>query len=369
MNALNYLGLARYCFFKNYPAQVILFVTARCNMKCKMCFYWHNVDNAKASKELTLDEIVSISNNMKPFFWLMVGGGEPFLREDLVEVCALFSRNNKVRNITIPTNGFDVNNIIETVKKMLNRLNNTYLNINFSLDDIGAYHDEIRGVPGAFDKMIKSFKAVKELKKFYSNLGVAINIVYSPLNQEKIFEISDYALNLKPDNLAIVFVRGDTRDRLNYDTDPENYRQLIDKITVSVVKGGLPLYGVPFKDFIYAKDILMRKIIYNTKKTGLYQIPCFAGRISIVISETGEVFPCELKEKSLGNLRNCGYDLSRILTRENVRKLKREIERDRCFCTHECFYTMNILFNLKEYPALFREWIKIKSRKIYAAIK
>lgn len=366
---MRYLGAVRYLFFKNYPAQVIFFITDRCNMKCRMCFYWRNIESGEPIRELSFDEISCISRNMKPFLWLMIGGGEPFLRKDIADICELFYRNNRVDNITIPTNGADTGNIEKGVRNILDKIGNTYLNINFSLDGIGEMHDEIRGVSGAFNNVIRSYNVVKGLKDYYHNLGVAINIVYSPLNSEKILEISDYIIKvLRPDNLALIFVRGDTREYMEM-CSPERYLELAEKITQAVVEGRLSYYNIPFKNIIYAKDILMRRIIYRTRKTNTYQIPCFAGRLSIVISEDGKVFPCELKGQAIGDLRKCGYNLGHILTKDNIKRLKEEIQKGRCFCTHECFYTMNILFNLQRYPALFREWVRLNVMKIYACLK
>lgn len=39
-------------------------------------------------------------------------------------------------------------------------------------------------------------------------------------------------------------------------------------------------------------------------------LPCYAGILSIVITETGEVYPCEILSKSFGNLRNNNYNIT-----------------------------------------------------------
>lgn len=33
-----------------------------------------------------------------------------------------------------------------------------------------------------------------------------------------------------------------------------------------------------------------------------------------------------------------------------------------CHCTHECYFIMNILFNPRLYPALFREYARLALR-------
>ena len=38
------------------PNYMVMFVTALCNARCPMCFYWKESENADAGKELRLDE-------------------------------------------------------------------------------------------------------------------------------------------------------------------------------------------------------------------------------------------------------------------------------------------------------------------------
>ena len=32
-----------------------------------------------------------------------------------------------------------------------------------------------------------------------------------------------------------------------------------------------------------------------------------------------------------------------------------------CHCTHECYFMTNILFNARQYPALAREYLRLRS--------
>jgi molybdenum cofactor biosynthesis enzyme MoaA len=83
--------------------QVIFDVTFRCNSRCRTCFNWKNTDSVK-KKELSLAEIEKISKSMPKFIWFLASGGEPFLREDLPEICEIFYRNSGVKHFSIPTN-------------------------------------------------------------------------------------------------------------------------------------------------------------------------------------------------------------------------------------------------------------------------
>ena len=85
-----YLNFIYNGLLKKAPVQVTLFVTSRCNIRCKMCFYWEPVEN-KSSHEISLEEIEKISQSMPNFFWLLVGGGEIFVRKDLHKIIEIFS--------------------------------------------------------------------------------------------------------------------------------------------------------------------------------------------------------------------------------------------------------------------------------------
>ena len=46
--------------FSSYPSHLILYVTSRCNARCKHCFYWKEID-IKKKQELSLNEIKKLS--------------------------------------------------------------------------------------------------------------------------------------------------------------------------------------------------------------------------------------------------------------------------------------------------------------------
>ena len=43
-----------------------------------------------------------------------------------------------------------------------------------------------------------------------------------------------------------------------------------------------------------------------------YQVPCYAANLSGVIYAGGDVYPCEILEEPLGNLRDADYDFRKI---------------------------------------------------------
>ena len=79
-----------------------LFLTKQCNARCPFCFY----SAGKASKdELSTDEYSRISRALGNLLWLAFSGGEPLLRDDIVDIAKEFYRNNNPSIILISTNG------------------------------------------------------------------------------------------------------------------------------------------------------------------------------------------------------------------------------------------------------------------------
>ena len=103
---------------------------------------------------------------------------------------------------------------------------------------------------------------------------------------------------------------------------------------------------------------LRPKIIKQTIERQKQVLPCKAGEKSIVISSEGDVFPCEMLNRSFGNVRDYDYDVRKILFSDNARKIKSFIRNKKCFCTWECIIPLNIIFNIKSYPTLFKDFFK-----------
>jgi organic radical activating enzyme len=81
---------------------LFLFVTSRCNSRCRTCFYF---DKLNSRDDLSFDQIRRISETAPRFKKLWLSGGEPTLRGELGEIVGLFARNNGIENVNLPTNG------------------------------------------------------------------------------------------------------------------------------------------------------------------------------------------------------------------------------------------------------------------------
>ena len=192
ISKLQYLKFIPRIFFKRgIPLQLIFFVTSKCNLRCRHCFYWKELESYQ-KKELILSEIEKIAKNSKlNLLWLSLTGGEPFLRLDLAEIIKAFCRYGKVANISIPTNAQLKENTFNITKKILRLCPSTYISVNVSLEGLEKTHDKIRGSKGSFSKALKTFSELKKLKTF-SNFGLSIQMTITRENQKELKKLYVY---------------------------------------------------------------------------------------------------------------------------------------------------------------------------------
>jgi len=335
---------------------LILYVTSRCNSRCKMCFSWRGMEERrKCSPALSLEEIDKITQHSPAVGQLTLSGGEPFLRDDLPEICQLFYKNTHTRFFTIPTNCLLPEKFEVIVSSFYKRCHNGYLNFCLPIDGVGTLHDEIRGVKGNFEKLIESIKVIQQMQHVHKRLTFNLNTVLSKYNKNAIREIIDYAISNYPDiPYGFALVRGDTRledakvlPESAYNEACEYYRSKyrhnpIRKAPYSMVQKGIVRM---------VQDKVSKSI---TNASGVFR--CRAGDRMLVIYENGDVSPCEIlgnrlynnanvTSATLGNLRDSSYNLKGILKSGKAKLVLEHIRNTGCSCTWECAIFNSLISN------------------------
>ena len=327
--------ILKHYLFRNSPAEITFFVTSQCNFECKHCFY----KNVHSNNELTLNEISKIINTIPKFLRLNISGGEPFLRKDLSEICILFS--NKTSIITIPTNASLPEEMVKQTKNIL--LNsNILLHISLSLDGIGDLRDKIANRKNTFPKFEETLNRLKHLQKSFPNLKVGIITTQTPENEKELQSIYNYILKRKIDNFGFNMQRNKNNVLT---TNLEIYKAFYNKVL------DYPI-NLPFSKIIKLKKRLVYEQVYRSYIES-YIDKCYSGNLRIVITEQGDVYPCETlmfdKSYSMGYFRDYyyNYDFKRLFNSVKAFSIRRRIFEERCFCPHECDLETNVLFNPK----------------------
>ena len=349
--------------YKQLPSYFIFYPTSRCNLKCSHCFYYDSLN--KKFNELTLDEIDQITKSMDPILSLILTGGEPYLRHDLDQIVRIFYENTKVPIISIPSNGWYLEKMNKQIRNMMEWCPLLTLNQQISIDGIGADHDKIRmdkqvkGSENSFEKAIITIKSLKKLQKIYNRINIGIIITFTNENQNKFKNIIKEIYSLvEPDNIAINLVRGDPKQKVNLNLDLNLYREAVtyrdNLFYQKKMSGHSRFIG---NKFATAARIMLNELTHKTYEENKYTTPCYAANLSGVMYPEGDVYPCEILDDShkIGNIRDFDLNFKKLWHSYKAKKEIQFIRKTKCFCTHECFNSVNILFNPKNYLEIIKK--------------
>ncbi|MBI5408703.1 MAG: radical SAM protein [Nitrospirae bacterium] len=379
--------------WKRSPIHLTFFLTRRCNSRCPFCFYLSKKKNPppyakggntpltpldrgelspplekgdiggffnKTSSELSLDEIEKISSSLGSLLWLAFSGGEIFLRDDIVEITKIFYERNKPAIILFPTNGLLTDVIGEKIEAVLNYCKKSTIVVKLSLEGMEELHDSIRGTRGSFQKTMQTYNALRELLEMYPNFDLGVNTVFNSENQGHMDELIGFVNGLDGIRTHTVsLIRGKVSDQRLKDIDVGKYQETINRMALNSKNKVSSIYRFKGARLKAAQDILQRRLIHETIVKKKQVIPCYAGRLNLVITESGDVYPCESFNMKMGSVRKDSYDLNKILKSEQAQDIIRSIRSKGCYCTHECYMMTNILFNPVLYPALMKEYMQL----------
>lgn len=327
------------------PIDYIIFVTNRCNSRCIHCFNWKNI-NKLSESELIFEEFEKFSGEMGRIRNLGISGGEPFIRGDLPELIILFSKNNQPESINIPTNCLLGKKIVPIAEKFLKERLPVDYTISLSLDGLKKTHEHIRGVPGNFEKVLETYRALLPLKKKYS-LQIKISTTLNKRNINEVEELGKYVKKNMPgvDFHNFEIMRGSPKDKTLY---PPDYDELVKiKPVIFKIWKGYQFYGKSYKSLVAYQ---LKKHVFNTYleiiKEKKQVVPCLAYSLDAVLDAYGNIYLCELTP-AIGNIRKNSF--IQILKSKEAQKRRLSIRRGECYCTHSCFMQKSIFLNPMHY--------------------
>ncbi|MFC1944526.1 radical SAM/SPASM domain-containing protein [Chloroflexota bacterium] len=321
-----YMAFRKLGFPRKMPMNVTLSVTYKCNSRCKTCNVWQ-----RKVHEMTLEEIDMVFQTLgKTPYWFTMSGGEPFLREDLSAICRSAYERCRPKIISIPTNGILYKSIPSVVSEIAESCPDSVIVLNLSLDGIREQHNQIRGVPGNWERSMKTYESLKKLK--HKNLEIGVHSVISTYNVSAIPEVFHYVQNeLMPDS----YITEIAEERNELGTigsriapEIEQYAEVIEFLSSELKKkhfSGLSKITQSFRLSYY-------KLVIKTLREKRQVIPCYAGSASAHIAPDGDIWACCIRAESIGNLREVGYDFSKVWFDHEANLMRRSINKGECYC-------------------------------------
>jgi len=331
-------------FPKLLPINYTISLLYTCNSRCNTCNIWK-----KHARNLSVDEYRKIFKSIgRSPYWITYSGGEPFLRQDLVEIVTLSYKYCRPRIINIPTNGLLVKTIVDQTELIAKACPKSQIIINVSLDAIEDQHDEIRNVPGNYKKAISTFNKLKALK--LKNLSVGIHTVISKFNNASFPAIANQLLHLKPDSYITEFAEERVElDTVGADISPTlvEYKSAIDylihRIKNDKFKG--------MNKITQAFRIEYYNLVKRTLRDQAQIIPCYAAISSVQIAPDGDIWSCCIKAKQIGRLRKVNYKFRAVWNSPEAELERRFIHKKGCWCPLANAAYTNMLMDI---PTLLR---------------
>ena len=303
--------------FSYQPGEVVLAVTKRCNLWCKHCSISDFPEEELSTEECkaVIEDAAKIGKVKFAFT-----GGEPLLREDiyeLIEYAASFDMQ-----VVMATNG---TLITEDVAKKLKKAGLERAAI--SIDGIGSFHDEFRGVEGAFARTLRGIRSCKKV-----GLAFQLFTTVSRLNYGEIPKIIRMASRLNAFRIYLIYLIAVGRGRKISDAclSAEQNLQFFEFLLRTQPKTKVwlkPICNPQFWAFLRERNIVDDALCEKF-------VGCTAGITRFHIFPNGDVAPCAYLPLKVGNVKDARF-LEIARNAKEFRELRARNVKGRC---SECKY-------------------------------
>lgn len=316
------------------PSPLFYFVTNRCNLRCRHCFYASEL--SKDYDELDLGEVRKVARSLKgTVSSIILCGGEPFMRKDIADLAIAFAEEGGIKDIAITTNGFFLDQIVEGVKAFMAQARSG-LRVVVSLDGPADVHNTIRRNPKAFAMADQTIRALERMALQDDRLKVIINAVVSVENID-IFPAfyRDVRENYHAD-FTFTFLRQDARDVQSLDRsllwsseigpnllpDSDRCRKLLDDLRT-----------IEKSQYLFTWRAKVREYHLQGVERCKSLVACTAPDAFGTLYPDGGMSICEVVQP-FANVREFDYDVLRCWTSDAAGRQRGMLRR--CSCTYPC---------------------------------
>lgn len=328
------------------PTKLMFVVTKRCHSRCVYCDIWKAKDTPGAlDAELSLDEIRSIAAANPFFHWIDFTGGEPTDRPDFVDVVKAFAAASPdLLLVHFPTNGIATRRI-EKIATELRASLRARLIVTVSIDGPPELNDRLRGIRNDFAHAVDTFAALRRIlgaENVFAGMTLhghksstghtspeLVELTYAAVNDalrarsETPIGWSTLHLNI-PHFSSHYYGNAAARAASDGFGGPAHRAEIAAALHLAASKSRQGLSAMGVIERIYRAEAT------RYLDTGRTSIACSALLSTVYLSEKGEVFPCTIWDRPLGNVRNSAYALMPIVDAARRAGVRRAIAHGQC---------------------------------------
>jgi len=298
------------------PGTISINLTHLCNLRCKMCGQWRRKDVYR-QEILSLEklkDLVDAISGYRPKIYLW--GGEPLLYPEFSDLIRYLKE--KEQYTIVNTNG------VLLKKYAAEMVDLKVAGLDISIDGPSEIHDEIRGVPGTFEKVIEGLRFLQECRRKSGQRKPMVKAIctISELNQDHLEETLDL---LESTGLfdAVIFNLGwFTTEKIGEATDrifrkhlgcgssswrdfvgalgkvdPGKVKSFMERVSSHHRKGALPVFFIPSLGPEEVEEYYLRPASFMGRKI------CYSPWLNLEIRPNGDATFCpDFPDYIIGNI-------------------------------------------------------------------
>lgn len=331
------------------PDGIYYLISNKCNFRCPMCDQWKMGQTEEVKEYLTNEEMKGVIEEaadwgIKSFG---VSGGEPLIFKDRILDLLQYANQKKMYTHFV-TNGWLLD---EDVIKAYDAIGGGHISL--SVDALSPLHDELRGVPGAIDRVQKAIQSFRNVNP--KNILLKINLVISNKNLDEIMQV----VNMTREVGASIFVQPydpynwQTRKKLTHKEYHETYPMWVSRARMEkledVVKKLIQIKKDDASLIINSLEHL--RAIPKYFSLNLNRNKCYVAYRSLVIGPFGDVSIC--KYGDVGNVKK--NNIREIWNSEKYSQIRKSSVKCNFDCMLGCMYDPSIFSWLRSGLSLIRK--------------
>ncbi len=210
------------------------------------------------------------------------------------------------------------------------------INIAFSIDGTGKVHDEVRGVPDGFEMVMNTIKQLKEIG--FDKIGFGFTFMSG--NEEEYLKV--YNLSKEMNLNFGVTIAHNAENYFGTDSNEDVNVEKLEKQVNTVIDEKIKT----FNKAELGKSYYMKGIIHYAK-TKKSMLPCDALYGSFFMDSKANIYPCNIRTETPGNLLEKTFD--EIWNSDKANEIRENVVKK---CPTPCWMVCTAK------PAIKKHWFK-----------